>query len=129
MSTNSPELDTELLDFPTHWTQSARDAVESVLEARPTLAGPEWASLVEAANLISTADALDEVARAADYMSVGASGQPVLHPAVGASTAARTAAATILSRLTVGAAASGSSSTQRAQRAQRAANARWRSSK
>lgn len=110
--------------YPAHWSEAARDAVEHVLEARPGLVGAEFAALTEAANLISTADGLDVVARESSYMSVGSAGQPVVHPAVTASTTARAAAATILARLTVAAGPAAAPSTA-SSRAQRAATARW----
>ncbi|GAA2166394.1 hypothetical protein FHX52_1052 [Humibacillus xanthopallidus] len=116
----------EDLDLPSHWSSSARDAFHNVLEERPALAGAEFAALVEAANLITTADALDEVARAADYMSLGASGQPVLHPAVSAATAARTSAAQIFARLVVNGPKTATSASQRAQRAATARHTRAR---
>ncbi len=121
---NAPDLpDEDAYDFPEHWTEAARDAFLVVMEARPNLAGAEYAALAEAANLISTADGLDVVAREAAFMSLGSSGQPVLHPAVAASTTARAAAATILARLTVSAVPL--SATPSASRASRAATARW----
>lgn len=120
--TASPD-DVDGFDFPDHWTPAARDAFEVVMDARPALGGAEFAALTEAANLITTADALDAVARAAAYMSTGAAGQPVLHPAVSAATTARTAAATVLARLTVS--AGPATTTPAASRATRAATARW----
>jgi hypothetical protein len=85
--------------YPAHWTDSAIDAIETVLEAQPDLDGPAFAALAQAAELISTADALDEVARAANFVIMGSKGQPAKHPALGEARLARSAAATILGRL------------------------------
>lgn len=91
------------LGLPDHLTDEARDLVSGVLEDLDE-SGEEpdaltWGALLQAAELISTADRLDEVARAADYMATGSQGQKVLHPAVAESRQARAAAAATITRL------------------------------
>ncbi|SEJ45292.1 hypothetical protein [Demequina mangrovi] len=105
--------------LPDDWTPEARDVFLGVLDERPDLAGAELSSLSQAAALVSSADRLDEAARAAGYVSTGSMGQPVVHPASVESRLARTAAATILARL----AASGPAS--RTAKARGAARTRW----
>lgn len=103
-------------DYPDHWTAAARDAVEEVLDVRPELSGADLASLREAAELITAADALGQVARAAGYVATGSTGQPVTHPAQVEARLSRTAAASILARL-VGPAAGQETNSQRQRRA------------
>jgi hypothetical protein len=86
-------------DYPEHWSSSAIDTVETVLESRPDLAGPEFSALCQAAELISNADHLDEVARADNYVAHSLKSGPVRHPALAEARLARSAAATILGRL------------------------------
>ena len=93
----------EDLDLPEHLSEEARDLVSGVLEDL-TDAGEEpdaylWAAVLQAAELISTADRLDAVARAADYVAQGSQGQEVLHPAVQEARQARTAAAKTITAL------------------------------
>jgi hypothetical protein len=87
-------------DLPAHWSEGARDTVQSVLDAREDLDGPEFAELIQAGELIATADALDEAARAANFLTAGARGQDVLHPGVTAARQCRASAAQILHLLT-----------------------------
>lgn len=110
------------LDFPEHWSPAARDLVENVLDARPDLDGREFEALVQAATLTTTADALDDVARAAGYMTTGSQGQPVAHPATVESRLARTAVAQIMARLTPTQTTGALTATERARSA---ARARW----
>jgi hypothetical protein len=98
------EIDTEIdpldgLELPAHWTPAARDAVASVLELQPELAGSDLAQLEQAAELITAADMAAEVARAAGMLATGSMGQTVAHPLVAEARQARAAAASILSRL------------------------------
>jgi hypothetical protein len=86
-------------DYPEHWSSGAVDTVETVLAARPDLAGAEFSALCQAAELISSADALDEVARRDNFVATTAKGQPARHPALAEARLARSAAATILGRL------------------------------
>jgi hypothetical protein len=118
------DTDTErdLPEIPDHWTRDAVDLFETVAEERPDLSGEDVTSLVHAAELTTTADRLDEVARAADFEATGSQGQTILHPAVAESRQARTAAARILAGLRrPPESAHGSPS----ERARRAARARW----
>jgi hypothetical protein len=87
-------------DYPDHWTASARDTYENVLEQRPDLAGAEFASLEQAAELISAAELLEKVARDAGMVATGSTGQVTVHPAAVEARLGRTAAAAILARLT-----------------------------
>jgi len=91
---------TEYPDWPDHWSEGAKDTAEAVLDAREGLDGPEFAELVQAGELIATADALDEAARAANFIVRGAKGQEGLHPGVTAARQCRSSASQILHRLT-----------------------------
>lgn len=86
-------------DFPDHWSPAAREAVEEVLDARPDLSGADVASLEQAAELVTLADALAAVARAAGYVSTGDAGQQTTHRAVTEARQARAQAAAIFGRL------------------------------
>lgn len=97
--TTTETTDEASASWPESWTPGAVDAAETVLEQRPDLAGAEWASLMEAAAMITAADHLDEVAAAESYVSKGSTGQTIVHPAVVEARLNRTAAATILARL------------------------------
>lgn len=85
--------------LPADWTPGARDLFAEVIAQSPDLAGAELGSLESACSLISAADRLGEVARAEGMTATGSTGQTVVHPAVVEERLARTAAATILSRL------------------------------
>ncbi|MEV7761451.1 MULTISPECIES: hypothetical protein [Curtobacterium] len=85
--------------LPEHWTPAARDAVHNVLKARPDLDGGDVGALEQAGELISLADGLADVARAAGLVSTGSTGQVTVHPAVTEARLARTAAAAILAKL------------------------------
>jgi hypothetical protein len=92
--------DTDDLDLPDHFSEEARDLVSGVL-ADLDEAGEEpdaylWAALLQAGELISTADRLDEIARAAEYVTTGSQGQEVLHPAVPQARTARVEAGKIV---------------------------------
>ena len=106
-------------EIPADWTDTARDLFAEVLAERPDLGGADLGALQHAAALTSAADRLDEVARAAGYVSSGSTGQPTVHPAVVESRLARTAAASILNRL------SPTTTARNTERATRAARARW----
>lgn len=86
-------------DLPDHWTPSVRDLFAEVLDERPDLSGADLASLEQACELATAADALGEVARAAGYVTTGSTGQVVAHPAQVEARLARTAAAAVLARL------------------------------
>lgn len=122
-----PEVDADTVDvledfdIPASWTDAARETFREVLTARPDLAGPELAALEQACGLVTTADELDAIARAAAYAAVGSTGQEILHPAVAEARLQRTAAAGILARLTVTKGRVQSST----ERARDAARARW----
>lgn len=120
---HSPET---LDDFevPEHWTAEARDTFEQVMEERPDLGAEDFSSLLQAVELISTADRLDEVARKAGFVQIGSQGQERLHEAVSESRLSRTAAAAILRQLRR---ASGDEAKHGSpsERARRAARARW----
>jgi hypothetical protein len=88
------------LDLPDHWSEGARDAVKTVLDAREGLDGPEFAELIQAGEMIATADALDQSAREAHFVIVGAKGAHTLHPGISAARQCRSSAAQILHRLT-----------------------------
>lgn len=119
-----PEVDDVLADFafPDRWHADALDAAREVLSERPDLAGPELVALESACNLLDTASRLEEIARAADFVGIGASGQQVCHFAVGEARLARVQSAAILHRLTV--LTSGPAMTN-SQRGRAAAQARW----
>ncbi|WP_346960758.1 hypothetical protein [uncultured Arthrobacter sp.] len=87
------------LDYPEHWTESARDAFESVMAQRPGLEGAEFASLVQVAELLTSADLLEAEARKTGLLVPGSTGQLTTNPGVVEGRLARTAAATILARL------------------------------
>jgi hypothetical protein len=101
---------------PDHWSDAARDAVAEVLDVRPDLDGADLASLREAAELITAADALAAVARAVGYVATGSTGQTVTHPAQVESRLCRTAAASVLARLTAPAAGGAETLSQRQRR-------------
>ena len=108
-------------DLPSHFSNSARDVFVEVIEERDgELGGADLGALEQAANLITAADALDEVAREAGYVAHGSMGQVTAHPAVVESRLARTAAATILQRL------SPTREQRGRERARGAAAARWK---
>lgn len=86
-------------DYPAHWSGEAIDAFDTVIGQREDLDGAEFAALTQAAELISQASALDEVARAAGYVSTGSARQVVTHPAQIESRLARSKAADVLARL------------------------------
>lgn len=91
------------LGLPDHLTEEARDLVSGVLDDLDE-AGEEpdaylWGALMQAAELISTADRLDEIARGAGYASTGSSGQEILHPAIPQARTARVEAGKILTAL------------------------------
>lgn len=110
------------LDLPAHWTDGARDTFTNVLAERSDLSGAEWASLEQAAELISTAEVLEAAARESGALVPGSQGQLVVNPAYAESRMARTAAAQILNRL-VGVKHGAMTNSQRGRVA---ANARWR---
>lgn len=85
--------------MPDHWSAAAYEAVDEVLAGRPDLGGADVAALEQAAELISLADDLSAVARAAGYVSRGDAGQVTTHRAVTEARMARASAATILGRL------------------------------
>jgi hypothetical protein len=85
---------------PKSWTKAAKTAFAEVLAARPELQGAERAQLEIAGELISRADRLDRQIRRDGYVSTGSMGQPVANPLLAESSKCRTAAATILDRLT-----------------------------
>lgn len=118
----SPNTPADAFHLPEEWSEAARDAFREVLQARPELAGAEVAALECACELITTAGALDAVAKAADYVATGSQDQEVLHPAVAEARLSRTAAASILARLV--AVATGPTMTN-SQRGTMAARARW----
>lgn len=86
-------------DFDPSWSETARNAVRSVLSVRPDIDGPEAIALDQAASLLNTAESLEAIARAADYRATGSTGQEVVHWAVPEARQARTTAAQIMSRL------------------------------
>lgn len=108
---------------PAHWSPSAKDTWDNVLEERPDLAGAEYAALEQAAALISCADLLDAAARESGPLIGGSTGQLVTNPALVEARQARTAAATILARLTRPSAGAKTNS----QRGREAARVRWSS--
>lgn len=81
-----------------HWTRAAVDAVETVLAARPDLAGAEFAMLDQVAELISTADDLTTAARAR-LTATGSTGQLTVSPLIVEARLNRTAAGALLSKL------------------------------
>lgn len=92
----------EDLVLPEHFTDEARDLVEGFLDDLDDDAEVDaltWGALIQAGTLISTADRLDAVARAADYMIEGSQGQQVLHPALQEARQARSTAAATITRL------------------------------
>lgn len=85
--------------YPDHWTTAARDAVASVLTARPELDGAEAAMLGEAAELITIADELAAAARTNGLLDKGSTGQTVVAAAVIEARLARSAAGALLAKL------------------------------
>lgn len=104
--------------LPEHWPPAVRDLFEEVLNESPDLSGAALGTLYEACHLMTAAEALDDVARAAGYVSTGAAGHVVTHPATVEARLARTAAAAILHRLRP------DSALKRETKARRAARAR-----
>ncbi|MEF3404034.1 hypothetical protein [Agromyces sp. CCNWLW203] len=82
-----------------HWTQSARDAVDTVLKARPDLAGAESSMLVEVAELITAADDLMREARSTSMTATGSKGQLIASPLIVEARLHRTAAGALLGKL------------------------------
>lgn len=119
--TPAPSQDADGWDLPGHWTQAAQDAFLNVTEERKDLDGAELASLEQAAELITSADLLDEAARAEGLLVKGSTRQTVVNPGVVEARLARTAASAILARL-VGSRSGAKTSSQRARDA---ARARW----
>lgn len=107
--------------YPDHWTAAGRDAFDEVFSERPDLAGAAFASLVQACELITTADALDAVARTAGLVATGSTGQTVVHPGTVEARLARTAASAILGRIAPG----GSGVMGSPERSRHAARQRW----
>ena len=98
-----PDEEIDDLDLPEHLSDEARDLICGVLKDLEA-AGEEpdaflWGNLMQAAELISTADALDEVGRAAGHVSRGSAGQVVTHPATVEARLARSSAAGIVEKL------------------------------
>jgi hypothetical protein len=87
--------------YPDHWTDSAVDTYEAVLDERPDLVGADHSALVQAVELIAAADVLDAASRTTGAMTRGSTGQTTVNPAIVEARLARTAAAQILARLTV----------------------------
>lgn len=85
--------------LPDYWTDSARDLFAEVLAERPDLAGADLGALEGACALVSAADRLGEVARAEGMIATGSAGQTVAHPAAVEERLSRSAAASILARL------------------------------
>ena len=111
----------EAVDLPTHWIDGAKDTYANVLDERPELSGADFAGLEQAAELITSADLLDEAARESGPLVYCSSGQLVTNPAIVEARQARTAAAAILARLSLPSAGAKTN----AQRARTAARARW----
>lgn len=129
---DTPTADAEPVDdvldgwaLPDDWTDAARDLFAEVLSQRPDLSGVDLGAAQHACALTSAADRLDAVALAAGMISTGSTGQTVVHPAVVEARLARTAAATILARLTPP--SSGHRQTA-SERGRAAARARWQGS-
>jgi hypothetical protein len=110
-------------DYPEHWSAPARDTYDAVLEQRPDLAGAEFSALVQAGDLITSADGLDAAARQDGMLARGSTGQVVVHPALVEARLARTAASAILARL-VPATAGPKTASQRGRDAARARHGR-----
>lgn len=108
-------------EYPAHWTSAALDAFDEVFTERPDLAGAAFSSLVQACELITTADSLDAVARAAGLVATGSTGQTVVHPGTVEARLARTAASAILGRIAPGSSGAMGS----AARGRHAARQRW----
>lgn len=85
--------------FPDHWSDAAREAAQEILDARPNLSGADVAALEQAAELVTLADRLGEVAAAAGYVSRSDAGAETTHRAVTEARLARTSAAAIFARL------------------------------
>lgn len=85
--------------LPDDWTDGARDVFAEVVEERPEIAGADLGALESACALVSAADRLGAVARAAGMLALGSTGQTIVHPAAVEERLSRTAAATILARL------------------------------
>lgn len=98
MTADHPFPAAEADQLPSHWSPSARDAHDNVLDQRPDLAGAEYASLEQACGLIATADLLEDAVRAEPIVK-GSTGQAVVNPGLTEARLARTAAAAILARL------------------------------
>jgi hypothetical protein len=125
--TSVPDADADddvlsAFSLPEAWGDLARSSFEEVATVRPDIEGSELVALETACAMLDTAERLEAVARAAGYLSVGAAGQPVMHPFVPEARLARSQAAGIMHRLT--AVATGPAMTN-SQRGRVAAQARW----
>jgi hypothetical protein len=88
-------------DYPPHWPEEAVELYEDVLgNLGEDLNGPELQALVQAAELVASASALEEVARSAGYVATGSTGQTIVHPAVVEARLARSKVADVMQRLT-----------------------------
>lgn len=123
MTDRADDLDPlEGWDLPAHWPARARDTFAEVIDETPDLTGAALSTLFAACDLLATAEALDEVARAAGYVATGAAGHVVTHPATVEARLAVTAAATILHRLRPDAGAKREVKARRAARARHGRN-------
>lgn len=108
------------LDLPNHWSEAAREAADEILAARPDLSGADVAALEQAAELVTLADRLGEVAAAAGYVSRSDAGAETTHRAVTEARLARAQAAAIFARL-----ADTGASTDRSSAGRALARKRW----
>ncbi|PZQ88169.1 MAG: hypothetical protein DI534_11910 [Leifsonia xyli] len=86
-------------DLPKHWSPSACDLFEEVLDEAPDMPAADVHALEQAAELVTTAELLEATSRAAGGIATGSTGQVVAHPAGVEARLARTAVAAILARL------------------------------
>jgi hypothetical protein len=85
--------------LPRHWSAEAKRVHARILAERPAIAGADLSSLHQACTIIATADRYDRTIRADGSTVPGSTGQLVAHPLVSEVRQLRTAAASILDRL------------------------------
>lgn len=85
--------------LPRYWSAEAKRVHARILAERPSIAGADLSSLHQACTMIATADRYDRTIRADGSTVLGSTGQLVAHPLVSEVRQLRTAAASILDRL------------------------------
>ena len=85
--------------LPRHWSAEAKRVHARILSERPAIVGADLSSLHQACTIIAAADRYDRTIRTVGSTILGSTGQLVAHPLVSEVRQLRTAAASILDRL------------------------------